>query len=173
MAGLDGHTRTYRLSTSVRVAKFTALIGDPTQTGTTTGAIYAAVPTAANQGPVKGVTLEHWLEPNTFYMEDTDPSTITGTTPSSPYQNFLGGTTGQDNGPTVQYTGQARAYAAGVVKDGDIVVIADAYGRVNNATNLSIAAGTTLYPVVIARTSSAQINDVIFVDLNFAPVPNP
>ena len=173
MAGLDGHTRTYRLNQSVRVAKFTPLISDPTDTGTTTGKIFAALATAANQGPVKGVTIEHWLEPNTFYVEDTDPSTITGTTPSSPYQNFMGGVNA-DNGPTVQYTGQARVYAgAAGIHDGDVVVIGDAYGRVNNATNLAIAAGTTLYPVGIAVTESTAINDVILVNLSFAPVVVP
>ncbi len=174
MAGLDGRTRTYRLTTSVQVAKFTALIGSSADTTTTTGAIYAALPTGSNQGPVKGVTLDHWLAPNTFYPEDTDPSTITGVTPPSPYQTFLGGTS-TDNGPTVQYTGQARCYAGagGTIHDGDIVVIADAYGRVQNPTNLSIATGTTLYPVGIARSEATATNNVLYVDLNFMPVANP
>ena len=171
MAGLDGLTRTYRLLTSVQVAKFTALIGSPNNTGGTAGPIYSALPTAANQGPVKGVTFEHWLAPNTFYQEDTDPSTITGVTPPSPYQTFLGGTA-TDNGPTLQISGQARCYinGSGTVKDGDVVVIADAYGRVNNTTNLSISAGTLIYPVGIARSGGTAVNDVILVDLSFIPV---
>ena len=170
MAGLDGRTRTYRLTTSVQVAKFTALIGSSADTTSTTGAIYAALPTGQNQGPVKGVTFEHWLAPNTFYQEDTDPSTITGVTPPSPYQTFLGGTS-TDNGPTVQYTGQARCYAGagGTIHDGDVVVIADQYGRVQNAANLSIAGGTKIYPVGIARSEATATNDVLFVELNFAP----
>ena len=121
MAGLDGLTRTYRLTTSVQVAKFTALIGSSADTTSTTGAIYAALPTGSNQGPVKGVTFEHWLAPNTFYQEDTDPSTITGVTPPSPYATFLGGTS-TDNGPTLQINGQARCYAqGGTINDGDVV----------------------------------------------------
>lgn len=176
MAGLDGLTRTYQLTTSVRVAKFTALIGSSSDTTTTVGAIYVAVPTGSNQGPVKGVTTEMYVEPNQFYMEDTDPSTITGTTPAAPYTNMLGGTSGQVvNGPTVQYTGQARCYAGagGTIHDGDIVVIADAYGRVQNPTNLSIDSGTTLYPVGIARSEATAENNVLLVDLNFIPVANP
>lgn len=170
MAGLDGLTRTYRLTTSVQVAKFTALIGSSADTTSTTGAIYAALPTGSNQGPVKGVTFEHWLAPNTFYQEDTDPSTITGVTPPSPYATFLGGTS-TDNGPTLQINGQARCYAqGGTINDGDVVVIADAYGRVNSPANLSIAGGTKIYPVGIARTKATAINDVIFVDLSFIPV---
>ena len=171
MAGLDGLTRTYRLTTSVQVAKFTALIGSSADTTSTTGAIYAALPTAQNQGPVKGVTFEHWLAPNTFYQEDTDPSTITGVTPPSPYQTFLGGLT-TDNGPTLQINGQARCYAGagGTIHDGDVVMIADAYGRVQNATNLGIAGGTKIYPVGIARTEATATNDVILVDLSFIPV---
>lgn len=170
MPGMDGLTRTYRLSTSKQVAKFTALIGDPTDTTSTTGAIYAALPTGPNQGPVKGVTFEHWLAPNTFYAEDTDPSTITGVTPPSPYQTFLGGTSA-DNGPTLQITGQVRCYAqGGTINDGDVVVIADAYGRVNTPANLGIAGGTKIYPVGIARTKATAINQVILVDENFVPL---
>lgn len=170
MAGLDGITRTYQLYTSVRVAKFTALIGSPSNSGSTTGAIYLALPSGQNQGPVKGVTISYWVEPNQFYQEDTDPSTITGTTPAAPYATFLGGTS-TINGPTVQISGQARCYvsAAGAVKDGDVVVIADAYGRVNNCTNLSIGATTLIYPVGIARSAGPNTNDVILVDLNFIP----
>jgi hypothetical protein len=155
----------------VQVAKFTALIGSSADTTSTTGAIYQALPTGSNQGPVKGVTIEHWLAPNTFYAEDTDPTTITGVTPPSPYQTFLGGTN-TDNGPTVQISGQARCYAGagGTINDGDVVVIADAYGRVQNAANLSISGGTKIYPVGIARTKATAANDVLLVDLNFIPV---
>ena len=171
MAGLDGLTRTYRLLTSVQVAKFTALIGSSASTGGTGGPIYAALPTGSNQGPVKGVTFEHWLAPNTFYQEDTDPSTITGVAPLSPYATFLGGTT-TDNGPTLQITGQCRCYAGagGTIHDGDVVLIADAYGRVQNAPNLSIAGGTKIYPVGIARSEATATNDVLLVDLTFAPL---
>ena len=170
MAGLDGRTRTYRLSTSVRVAKFSALIVDATDTTEITGAIFAKVPTGSNVGPVAGVTLAHWVEPNQFYAEDTDPSTITGTTPASPYATFLGGTSNQI-GPTVQYDGQARCYAAsGSIVAGKIVVIADAYGRVDSAAHLAISNGTLIFPVGTAVTASAEINDVVLVQLHFMPI---
>lgn len=169
MSGIDGRTRTYRLSSSVRVAKFTALIADATDTTNITGALFMKVPSGSNQGPVQGVTIEHWVEPNYFVQEDTDPSTITGTTPAAPYATMLGGT-GIQNGPTVQYTGQARCYAASAnITAGSIVVIADTYGRVDTPASLGIAGGTRIYPVGIARSKSANVNDVVLVELNFAP----
>jgi hypothetical protein len=170
MAGLDGITRTYRLSTSVRVAKFTALIMDTTDTTEITGAIYSKVPTGSNQGPVQGVTIEHWVEPNQFYQEDTDPSTITGTTPASPYASMLGGLSPIQIGPTLQITGQCRCYAAAAFAAGKILVIADAYGRVNTCGNLSIATTTLIYPVGIAVTAAAAINDVVLVNLMMIPI---
>ena len=63
-----------------------------------------------------------------------------------------------------------NAGAGGTINDGDVVLIADAYGRVQNATNLAIGGGTKIYPVGIARTKATAINDVILVDLNFIPV---
>jgi hypothetical protein len=172
MAGLNGHTRTFRLNASKRVAKFCALVVDATDTTGITGALFMKLPTGANQGPVAGITIEHWVEPNQLYAEDTDPTTITGTTPASPYASMLGGT-GLQIGPTVQIDGEARCYAAGIVAAGDIVVIADAYGRVNNLANLSISAATKIYQVGIARSASAEANDVILVDLHMIVIDAP
>lgn len=171
MSGIDGHTRTYRLSTSVRVAKFSALITDAADTTSLTGTLFAKVPTASNQGPVAGVTMEHWVEPNQFYQEDTDPSTITGTTPASPYASLLGGT-GNDIGPALQISGQARCYltASGSITAGQLVLIADAFGRIDSAVHLAIANGTKIYPVGIARSAGATTNQVVLVDLVFLPV---
>jgi hypothetical protein len=170
MPGIDGMTRTYRLNASVRIAKYSALINDATDTTEITGALFVKLPTGSNQGPVQGVTIEHWLEPGTFYQEDTDPSTITGTTPNVPYNASMGGT-GLQIGPTLQIRGQARCYAAQAFNAGQIVVIADAYGRVNTPANLSISGGTTIYPVGIAVSAAAAINNVVLVDLDFFPVP--
>lgn len=171
MSGIDGRVRTYRLSTSVRVAKFSALIADSADTTTITGVIFAKIPTGSNSGPIAGITLEHWLEPNQFYAEDTDPSTITGTTPAPPYATLLGGT-GNDIGPALQYSGQARCYAASgaVITAGQVVVIADTFGRIDSAVHLAIAGGTKVYPVGIARTASAGTNTVVLVELNFLPM---
>lgn len=171
MSGIDGHVRTYRLNASVRIAKFSALIVDAADTTTVAGALFAKLPTASNQGPVQGITIEHWLEPNAFYAEDTDPSTITGTTPAPPYATMLGGT-GIQIGPALMYSGQARCYAAAgaVITAGQVVVIADAFGRIDSAVHLAIAGGTKTYPVGIARSASAGVNSVVLVELNFLPM---
>jgi len=173
MAGIDGWTRTYRLSASKRIAKFSALISDSSDSGNITGALYCSLPSGQNVGPVAGVTVEHYVEPNQFYPQDTDPSTITGTTPASPYASLLGGTNPAvaDIGPTLQYAGQARCYAAsGNITAGALVCIADAYGRVDTPTSLGISAGNKVYPVGIARSKSTKVNDVVLVELNFDPV---
>jgi hypothetical protein len=171
MSGIDGRTRTYRLSASVRVAKYCALMEDSTDTTGITGALFCKVPTGSNVGPVQGVTIEHWVEPNQFYAEDTDPSTITGTTPASPYASMLGGT-GNQIGPTLQYSGQARCYSASgaVITAGQVVVIADVYGRIDSAVHLAISGGTKTYPVGIARSAASGTNIVVLVELNFLPM---
>lgn len=168
MSGIDGHVRTYRLNASVRVAKFTALIADPADTTGVAGALFAKLPGGSNVGPVQGITLEHWVEPNQFYAEDTDPSTITGTTPAAPYATLLGGT-GIQIGPALQYSGQARCYSAAgaVITAGQIVVIADAFGRIDSAVHLAIAGGTKTYPVGIARSAASGVNLVVLVELGF------
>lgn len=168
MPGLNGHTATFRLSTNVRLAKFSALINDATDSTQTR--FFASQPPSSTPwaNPVAGVTLEHYLEPNQFYAEDTDPTTITGTTPSSQYT--LGGTgVGLDRGVTLVQSGatRQRVYAAGAVNAGQFVYIADQYGRVNTATNLSIGS-TTCYPVGKAVSKTTAANQVLFVDLNFS-----
>ena len=172
MSGVDGLVRTYRLSSSVRWAKFCALIIDPTNTTTVTGALFVKPPTSSNQGPVQGVTVEHYVEPNYFVAEDTDPSTISGTTPNSPYASMLGGTAPLQIGPSLQYTGQARCYvtASGSITPGKLVLIADAYGRVDSASHLGISGGTLIYPVGIARSASSGTNSIVLVELVFLPV---
>ena len=173
MPGANSANLTYRLSSNVRVAKYTGLVKDATDSTATR--FFASVPTAPSggNGPWQkapaGVTLEQYVEPNQFYPEDTDPTTITGTTPSGGYT--LGGTgVGLDRGITLAERGaRIRCYAAGAINAGDKVCIADQYGRVNNYANLALAGGTRLFTLGTAVSKSTAANDVIFVDLNPGP----
>ncbi|MGH9358550.1 MAG: hypothetical protein ACRD22_13755 [Terriglobia bacterium] len=159
MAGINGLTVAFRAQQNQRVYKFTALVKDTADT--TQNQQYAGLPAAANAAGVLGISVEHFVEPNYFIAQGTDPTTITGTAPV--LYNLKG------RGITLQVNGIARCIAAGAVSQGDQVVIADVYGRVNNLANLSIAAGTKIYPVGIAQNSTQNANDIVEVVLNFAP----
>jgi hypothetical protein len=159
MAGINGLTISFRVQSNVRIAKFTVLVKDTTDT--TQNQQYAMLPTAANAPGVLGVTLDHFVEPNYFVPQGTNPTTVTGTTPA--LYNLTG------RSIAVQVNGIARCYAAGAVNQGDQLVIADVYGRVNNLANLTLAAGTKVYPVGVAQNSTQNPNDVVEILLNFAP----
>ena len=173
MAGARGWEQTYRLSTNIRVAKYTALIQDPTDTNQTNWFISQPPASTPWLSPVAGVTILNFFEPNFFAQEDTNPATITGVAPQSPY--VLGGTGVQDNGPfiTVQYAGIARCYAssASSITSGSLVVIGDQYGRVQTPANLGVTGGTKVFPVGIAIGSSSALNTVIWVNVSLNPVP--
>jgi hypothetical protein len=170
MAGAFGPTDTFRLSTNVRLAKFSCLIKDATDSTQTKW--YASVPPSSDayNYPVAGVTLEQYLEPNQFYPEDTDPTTITGTTPSGGY--VLGGVSvSLDRGVTLavsSYVGM-RVYAAGAVTAGETVYIADQYGRVSNLAGVGSPSGA-IFPVGVSKSKTTAANQILFVDLSFAPV---
>lgn len=173
MPGLNGATQTFRLSSNIRVAKYAVLLNDPTDT--TQAKWYASIPGSVTpwlSASVAGVAIENYYEPNFFTAEDADPSTVTGTTPNAPYT--LGGTTQQDAGPglTVQYTGTARVQAngSGTINSGDLLVVADQYGRVNNPVNLGITTGTLVFQVGIAKGKATAVNQVLWADLIFIKV---
>lgn len=157
MAGLNGMTTGFRADANVRISKFTALVKSSANTSTQSQQ-YLAVPGGANAAGVLGVTVDHFVEPNYFVPEGTDPSTVTGTTPTL-YSLAA-------KGLTVQINGIARCYAAGAINQGDLVNIADVYGRVKTVNE---AAGTTVYPVGRAMHNVSNVNDVVQVELNFAP----
>lgn len=157
MAGINGLTIAFRSGMNQRIAKYTVLTKDTTDT--TQNQQYATVPAASNAPGVLGVTVEHFVEPNYFVPQGTDPSTVTGTAPV--LYNLKG------RGLTLIVNGISKIYAAGAVNQGDVLVVADAYGRVNNTANLSIPAGTKINAVGIAQNSTAAANDVVEVLLNF------
>jgi len=157
MAGINGLTVAFRSGVNERIAKFLALVKDTSLT--TQNQQYVTLPGAANAPGVMGVTIEHFVEPNYFVPQGTAPESFTGTTPT--LYNLEG------RGLTLQVNGIARCYAAGAVNQGDMLVVADTYGRVNNAGNLSISAGTKIYTVGIAQNSTQEADDVVEVLLTF------
>jgi hypothetical protein len=167
MAGINGLTVAFRSGQNMRIAKFLALTKDVADT--TQNQQYAKLPGVAVNGNmasatpnapgVLGVTIEHFVEPNYFVPQGTAPESFTGSTPTL-YDV-------EGRGLTLQVNGIARCYAAGAVNQGDILVIADQYGRVNNTANLSISAGTKIYPVGIAQNTTAEADDVVEVLLAF------
>jgi hypothetical protein len=168
MAGINGLTVAFRSGQNMRISKFLVLVKDTSDT--TQNQQYAKLPgesvngnmssATPNAPGVLGVTIEHFIEPNYFVPQSTPPESFTGSTPA--LYNLLG------RGLTLQVNGIAKVYAAGAVNQGDLLVIADQYGRVNNTANLSIAAGTKIYTVGIAQNSTAEADDVVEVLLNFS-----
>lgn len=174
MPGINGHTATGRLSTNVRVAKYAALLTDAVNS--LQNKYFVSLPPSVTPWLVgasgvyapAGVTFQNYYEPNFFTAEDTNPTTVTGTTPANGY--VLGGTGVQDNGPGIafQYDGRARlqAGAGGTINAGDVLVIADQYGRVQNLANLSITVGTVVWAIGTAVGQSTATNQVIMADIN-------
>lgn len=158
MAGINGLALAFRAQQNQRIYKFSALVKDTTDT--TQSQLYAGLPAGPNAAGVLGVLTEHFVEPNYFVPQAANPTTVTGTTPV--LYNLAG------RGLALQVNGVARCIAAGAVNQGDLLVVADNYGRVNNTVNLSIAAGTKIYPVGIAQNSTQNQNDIVTVLLNFA-----
>ncbi len=154
MAGINGLTLGFRLGANVRVTKFSVLVKDVADTAQ--NQIYAGVPAAANAAGILGVTIDHVLEPNFFVPPGTDPSTVTGTTPT--LYNLKG------RGLTLQVNGVARLYAAGVIAQGDELNVADAFGRVKTVNE---AVGTAVFVVGIAQAPAAAVNDIVPVLLSF------
>jgi len=128
-----------------------------TANASTQGQQFAGLPAAANAAGVLGVTVEHFVEPNYFVPQGTNPATVTGTPPT--LYNL------QSRGLTLQVNGVARCIAAGPINQGQLVNIADNYGRVKAVNE---AAGTTVYPVGMALHNVTAANDVVQVELNFA-----
>ena len=149
MAGINGLAVGFRADANVRINKFVAMVKSTVNTSTRT-ARYAAVPAAANAQGFLGVLVDHFVEPNYFVQEGTVSTTVTGTTPT--LYNMQG------KGMTLQVNGKARFICASAVNQGDELIIADAYGRVQ--TN-NIATGTVANVVGIAEHSTSAAEDVV------------
>ncbi len=158
MAGINGLTLGFRSDANVRVHKFTVMVKSSANTSTQK-AQYAAAPAAQNASGILGVLTEHFVEPNYFVPQGTNPTNVTGTTPT------LYSLT--NRALTLQVNGVARCIAAGAINQGDMLIVADAYGRVQSLSSSGIAAGTTTYGVGIAQHNVSSPNDIVQVRLEF------
>ncbi len=149
MAGIQGLVEGFRSDANVRINKFAALVKSTANTSTRT-AKYAAVPTAANVAGFLGVLVDHFVEPNYFVPQGTVSTTVTGTTPT--LYNLQG------KAMSLQLNGKARFICASAVNQGDELIIADAFGRVQ--TN-NIAVGTVANVVAIAEHSTSAAEDIV------------
>lgn len=158
MAANNGLALGFRSDANVRIHKFTVLVKSSTNTSTQK-AIYAAVPAGQNGAGVLGVLTEHFVEPNYFVAQGTNPTTVTGTTPT--LYNLA------SRGMTLQVNGVARCLAAGAINQGDTLIVADNSGRVQSLSGAGLASGTTAYTVGTAQHGVSNANDVVLVRLEF------
>jgi argininosuccinate lyase len=106
MAAINGLALGFRSDANVRVHKFTVMVKSTANTSNQKTQ-YAAVPAAQNAAGILGVLAEHFVEPNFFVSQGTDPTTVTGTTPT--LYNM------QNRGMSVQVNGVARGIAAAAI----------------------------------------------------------
>src|SRR6266567_1700823 len=153
MAAINGLALGFRSDANVRVHKFTVMVKS-TANSSTQKAQYAAVPAAQNAAGVLGVLTEHFVEPNYFVPQGTNPTAVTGSAPTL-YSLTNRGMTLQVNG------------AAGAINQGDTLIVADSYGRVQSLATSGITAGTTVYTVGTAEHGVSAVNDIVQVRLEF------
>lgn len=143
-----------RLDANVRVVRGTALV--PGTVNTSNQADYfIALPSGAN-GVVAGAAAEDFFETGYAYTAGTDPSTVNGTAPASPY-NLSG------KRIAVVRRGRFPMLAAGAIADRAFVKIADTTGRVTAVGGE--AAGTIVNVVGQAMHPAAAANDYVYVDI--------
>ncbi len=143
-----------KLDTNVRVVRGTAL-STPTVNTSTQSDRWVGLPSAQN-AVFEGVAAEDFFETGFSYTSGTDPSTVTGTTPASPYNL-------QGKRISTALRGYFPMLAAGAISQGAPVIIADAFGRVQPASVLG--AGSNANVIGKAKTPASALNDYVFVDI--------
>jgi len=166
MAGINGLAEGFRADNNLRINKFACLVKSNVNASTRV-LKYAALPGAwsntptggpagtpqgqgANAQGFLGALIDHFVEPNYFVPQGTVSTTVTGTTPT--LYNLQG------KGMTLQVNGKARGICASAVNQGDELIIADQYGRLQ--TN-NIAAGNVAYVVGIAEHGTVSPEDIV------------
>jgi hypothetical protein len=162
----------YLSGVSVRMVAGSVVIFDAASPGPSSYiGKYIKLPTAANQ-QVAGIVAANFFEPPIVYSgyaTGDDPTAVNGTAWAGAFATFGIGM------PILLKLGgeQAECIAAGTVATGDVLFIADIYGRVNNLANLitagaTINPGDTIYPVGVAQ-AAAIVNGFVVTALDFTP----
>jgi hypothetical protein len=151
--GWQESTLQYLSDANVRVNKFAAMVKSRLNSSDTWGRKYAALPTGANAPGFIGVLLKHFFEPNYYVPQGTVSTSITGTVPA-PIFNLQG------KPMVLKLSGVSRFICASAVNQGDELIIADHYGRVQ--TN-NIGVGTQANIVGIAQHSTQRAEDILQV----------
>lgn len=144
-----------RLDANVRVVRGTALSPGTVNTSTQADVYVKVTPTAAGNDPFLGAAAEDFFETGFKFDATVDPTTVTGTTPASPY-NLSGKRIG------LVRKGRFPMIAAGAISLGDEVNSADQYGRVKTVNEV---AGTKVYVIGQALTPASAANDIVEVDV--------
>jgi len=159
MPGINGLALGFRSDANVRVNKFSVMVKSVAN-ASTQKAQYAAVPGAQNASGILGVLTEHFVEPNYFVSQGTNPTSVTGTTPQ--LYNL------SNRGMTLQVNGVARCICGvAPINQGDVLVVADNYGRVQSLATSGIASGSAFYAVGTALHGVTNVNDIVQVNLEF------
>jgi hypothetical protein len=143
-----------KLDTNVRVVRGTAL-STPSVNTSTQYDRWVGLPSGQN-AVFEGAAAEDFFETGYTYTAGTDPSTITGTTPAAPYNL-------QGRRISIALRGVLPMLAAGAINQGALVIVADAFGRVQPASVL--ASGSNANIVGKAKTPASAVNDYVFVDI--------
>ena len=147
-----------------RIFKYSALVSDAGDSSQQN--VYADLPAGANAAGFMGfLNDQHFIEPGGLYFvpQGTPPETVTGTVPST---YSLAG-----RNATIVTAGDHFAIAAAAgINEGDLLVIADSYGRLNSIVGAGIQAGTTANVVAKALTPSAEADDIIRIKVIDMPV---
>ena len=156
-------TLSMKSDTSVRILKYSAVVGTGVANTSTFLATYVKLPPSSSPWlqQVFGVVEQDFLDPNQFFTQGIDYTTVNGVAWTSPY---VGAGVGKNI--MVAIKGITWVYAAGTVAAGDLLLPADAFGGVNNPTNLSIAGSTKVFPVGIAQ-KPATAKTLVEVELYF------
>src|SRR5207244_6737875 len=100
-------------------------------------------PAGQNASGVLVMLTEHFVEPDYFVAQGDSPTTVTGTTPT--LYNLA------NRGMSLQVNGVARCIAAGAINQGDMLIVADNYGRVQSLAAAGWAARTTSHTLSRAQ----------------------
>jgi hypothetical protein len=150
MAGINGLVEWFRADTNVRINKFVAMVKSTVNTSNL-AVKYVALPSGANAAGFLGVLIRHFLEENYSVPQGTVSTTITGSVPPAIYNL-------QGKPMELQIDGKPRLICASAVNQGDELIIADAFGRVQ--TN-NVSVGQVANVVAIAEHATSAAEDIV------------